>query len=74
MDIDDKILQLIPAPAGMTASGRTDDGEPFTQPVIAFALTLDTFNNQRVIPLAVDEFGCVYDASGMVLGGHGVSD
>ena len=66
MDIDDKILQLIPAPAGWYVKGFCEnDGTPYTHILIAFALAVDRWNNQRIFPLGTDYYGNIFDAGGM---------
>jgi hypothetical protein len=56
---DQKIENIIPAPAELFAVEHTDEGEPVLTRIVAYALTVDMHGEQSVMPLASDCTGDV---------------
>jgi hypothetical protein len=53
-----KIIQIIPAPAGMFAVYRGDDGDEFRLPIVALGLT----DIGKVVPLEIDGLDVIWES------------
>ena len=66
MDIENKILSMIPAPAGNAWIKSFDDDEKviYFQQIIGFAAVRDKYGNQRIITLVLSGDGQPDEANG----------